>query len=80
MSTFVIVPGAWDRPATLEPLVERLESAGHAVTIVDLPCDVAEATLEQYADAVRAVLPGDLADSNKSPRRTAPERRFDPGT
>ena len=62
MSTFVIVPGAWDRPATLEPLVEPLESAGHAVTIVDLPCDVAEATLEQYADAVRAVLPEDLAD------------------
>lgn len=62
MSTFVIVPGAWDTPATLEPLVEPLESAGHTVTIVDLPCDVAEATLEQYADAVRAVLPDDLAD------------------
>lgn len=62
MSTFVIVPGAWDTPATLEPLIEPLESAGHAVTIVDLPCDDADATLEQYADAVRAVLPEDLAD------------------
>ena len=62
MSTFVIVPGAWDRPATLEPLVEPLQSAGHAVTIVDLPCDDAAATLEHYADAVRAVLPEDLAD------------------
>ncbi len=62
MSTFVIVPGAWDTPATLEPLVEPLESAGHAVTIVDLPCDDAAATLEEYADAVRAVLPDDLAD------------------
>lgn len=62
MSTFVIVPGAWDTPATLEPLVEPLESAGHAVTIVDLPCDDAAATLEQYADAVRAALPDDLAD------------------
>ncbi len=62
MSTFVIVPGAWDRPATLEPLLEPLESAGHAVTVVDLPCEDAAATLEQYADAVRAVLPDDLAD------------------
>jgi pimeloyl-ACP methyl ester carboxylesterase len=62
VSTFVIVPGAWDTPATLEPLVEPLESAGHAVTIVDLPCDDAAATLGQYADAVRAVLPDDLED------------------
>ena len=62
VSTFVIVPGAWDTPATLEPLIEPLESAGHAVTIVDLPCDDAAATLEQYADATRAVLPDDLAD------------------
>jgi pimeloyl-ACP methyl ester carboxylesterase len=62
VSTFVIVPGAWDTPATLEPLLEPLQSAGHAVTIVDLPCDDAAATLEQYADAVRAVLPDDLAD------------------
>ncbi len=62
MSTFVIVPGAWDTPATLDPLIEPLASAGHTVTIVDLPCDDAAATLEQYADAVRAVLPDDLAD------------------
>ena len=62
MSTFVIVPGAWDTPATLEPLVEPLESAGHAVTIVDLPCDVAEATLTDYADAMRAALPVDRSD------------------
>jgi pimeloyl-ACP methyl ester carboxylesterase len=63
VSTFVIVPGAWDTPATLEPLLEPLESAGHAVTIVDLPCDDATATLEHYADAVRAALPDDLADA-----------------
>ncbi|MEX2183383.1 MAG: alpha/beta hydrolase [Chloroflexota bacterium] len=62
MSTFVIVPGAWDTPATLEPLLEPLESGDHAVTIVDLPCDDAAATLEQYADAVRAALPDDPAD------------------
>jgi pimeloyl-ACP methyl ester carboxylesterase len=63
VSTFVIVPGAWDTPATLEPLLEPLESAGHAVIVVDLPCDDAEATLEQYAVAVRAALPEDLADA-----------------
>jgi pimeloyl-ACP methyl ester carboxylesterase len=62
LSVFVIVPGAWDTPATLQPLLEPLESSGHAVTIVDLPCDDAAATLEQYADAVRAALPVDLAD------------------
>lgn len=43
-------------------LLEPLESEGHTVVVVDLPCDDADATLEQYADAVRAVLPGDLAD------------------
>lgn len=62
MSTFVIVPGAWDTPAAMEPIVEPLTSAGHEVVVVDLPCDEAGATLEQYADAVRAVLPDDLAD------------------
>jgi pimeloyl-ACP methyl ester carboxylesterase len=62
MSTFVIVPGAWDRPATVEPVIEPLEVAGHAVVVVDLPCDDAGATLQDYADAVRAVLPDDLAD------------------
>ncbi len=62
MSTFVIVPGAWDTPATMEPLLEPLGSAGHAVIVVDLPCEDADATLQEYADAVRAVLPDDLAD------------------
>jgi pimeloyl-ACP methyl ester carboxylesterase len=62
LSTFVIVPGAWDTPAVMDPLVELLESAGHEAIVVDLPCDEAAATLEQYAEAARAVLPGDLAD------------------
>lgn len=62
MSTFVIVPGAWDTPATMDPLVEPLASAGHAVITVDLPCADARATLEEYAAAVRAVLPDDPAD------------------
>ncbi len=62
MSTFVVVPGAWDTPATMEPLVETLGAAGHAVIVVDLPCEDADATLERYAEAVRAVLPDDLTD------------------
>ena len=62
MATFVIVPGAWDTPATMEPLIEPLASAGHEVTVVDLPCEDAGATLEEYANAARAVLPDDLSD------------------
>ena len=62
MSTFVIVPGAWDTPATLEPLIEPLELTGHAVVVVDLPCEDADANLEEYADAVRAALPDDRVD------------------
>lgn len=61
MSTFVIVPGAWDTPSTMEPVIEPLASAGHDVIVVDLPCGNADATLEEYADAVRAVLPDDLS-------------------
>ncbi len=60
MSTFVIVPGAWDTPSTVGPVIEPLASAGHDVIVVDLPCAQADATLEQYAEAVRAVLPEDL--------------------
>jgi pimeloyl-ACP methyl ester carboxylesterase len=60
MSTFVIVPGAWDTPSTMEPVLEPLNSAGHDAIVVDLPCGIADATLEEYADAVRAVLPDDL--------------------
>ncbi|MGZ8574541.1 MAG: alpha/beta fold hydrolase [Actinomycetota bacterium] len=62
MSTFVVVPGAWDTPSTMEPLVEHLGSAGHTVIVVDLPCEDADATLEEYANAVRAVLPDDPTD------------------
>jgi pimeloyl-ACP methyl ester carboxylesterase len=61
-NTFVIVPGAWDTPAIIEPLRAPLEAAGHTVIVVDLPCEKADATLEQYADAVRSVLPDDLSD------------------
>ncbi|MFC5175356.1 alpha/beta fold hydrolase [Nocardioides taihuensis] len=60
MSTFVIVPGAWDAPASMEPVIGPLEAEGHDVVVVDLPCEKADATLEEYADAVRAVLPDDV--------------------
>jgi pimeloyl-ACP methyl ester carboxylesterase len=60
--TFVIVPGAWDTPAIMDPLLAPLEAAGHSVIVVDLPCDHADATLDQYADAVRTVLPDDVTD------------------
>jgi hypothetical protein len=30
MSTFVIVPGAWDTPSTMDPLVEPLGTAHSA--------------------------------------------------
>ncbi len=62
MSTFVIVPGAWDTPAALRPIIEPLASDGHDVVIVDLPCENADATLHDYAEVVRAALPDDLAD------------------
>jgi pimeloyl-ACP methyl ester carboxylesterase len=60
--TYVIVPGAWDTPAIIEPLLAPLEAAGSAVIVVDLPCEDADATLDHYADAVRTVLPDDLSD------------------
>lgn len=59
-TTFVIVPGAWDTPAIVEPLLAPLETAGHSAIVVDLHCDDPAGTLETYADAVHAVLPEDL--------------------
>ena len=40
----------------------RAAGVGRARGIVDLPCDDAAATLEQYANAVRSVFSDDLAD------------------
>jgi pimeloyl-ACP methyl ester carboxylesterase len=62
MSTFVHVPGAWDTPAVMDPLIGPMKAAGHSVVVVDLPCDDARASLEDYAAAVRAALPDDLGD------------------
>jgi len=63
VSTFVIVPGAWDTPATMDPLLEPLQSAGHAVIVVDLPCDDAAATLCSVVSAGRQYVdPSMLSD------------------
>jgi pimeloyl-ACP methyl ester carboxylesterase len=62
MSKFVIVPGAWDTPATMEPVLEPLRSTGNEVIVIDLPCGNPAANLEEYADAVRAGLPHDLTE------------------
>ena len=62
MSTFVVVPGAWDTPAVMDPLVAPLGATGNVVIVVDLPCDDPDATLEDYAAAVRGALPDDPAD------------------
>lgn len=62
MSTFVIVPGAWDTPAVMDPLLGPLASAGHRAIVVDLPCADGGASLGDYAAAVRPALPGDLDD------------------
>lgn len=62
MSTFVIVHGAWGSPKEMEPVVGPLESAGHSVVVVDLPCTVAESTLEDYGATVENALPDDLND------------------
>ena len=81
MSTFVIVPGAWDTPATLEPVIEPLGSAGHDVVVVDLPCGSPDSSLEEYADAVRAVLPDDPAPSwDDPPRKWERSHAYDAAT
>lgn len=62
MSTFAVVPGAWDTPAVMDPLIGPMASAGHPVIVVDLPCDDARASLEDYAAAARTALSDDLGD------------------
>lgn len=57
-ATFVLVHGAFGSPAELAPTVPFLEARGHRVVNVDLPCERADATLEEYASAVVAAMAG----------------------
>jgi hypothetical protein len=61
-TTFVFVHGAFGSPAELAPTAPCLESAGHRVVNVDLPCEHPDATLEDYADTVVRAM-ADIAGS-----------------
>ena len=57
-TTFVLVHGAFGSPAELAPVVPYLEARGHRVVNVDLPCERAESTLEDYCSAVVRAMEG----------------------
>ena len=57
----VVVPGAWDTPAVMDPLLAPLETTGHAAIVVSLPRGDPDATSEDYAAAVQAAFPDDPA-------------------
>ncbi len=57
-STFVFVHGGFGSPAELAPAVPFLEAHGHHVINVDLPCERAQSTLDDYADAVVQAMAG----------------------
>jgi pimeloyl-ACP methyl ester carboxylesterase len=62
MSTFALVHGAWHGAWCWKKLTPELESKGHRVITMDLPCDDGSATFDDYADVVCAALgdePGD---------------------
>lgn len=57
-TTFVLVHGAFGTPAELAPVVPYLEARGHGVVNVDLPCERAQSTLDDYAEAVIQAMEG----------------------
>ncbi|MCU9847086.1 alpha/beta hydrolase [Defluviimonas sp. WL0024] len=57
-TSFVLVHGGFGSPAELAPVVPYLEARGHRVVNVDLPCERAEATLEDYAATVARAMEG----------------------
>jgi pimeloyl-ACP methyl ester carboxylesterase len=62
MSTFALVHGAWHGAWCWEKLSPELESLGHRVIAMDLPCDDGSATFDDYAEVVCAAItdnPGD---------------------
>ena len=57
-TTFVLVHGAFGSPAELAPTVPYLESKGHRVVNIDLPCERPDATLDDYASTVGRAMKG----------------------
>lgn len=57
-TTFVLVHGAFGSPAELAPIVPFLEGAGHRVINVDLPIEMPDATLEDYASTIARAIAG----------------------
>ncbi len=57
-ATFVFVHGAFGSPAELASAVPYLESRGHRVVNVDLPCERPDATLDDYASTVGRAMEG----------------------
>jgi pimeloyl-ACP methyl ester carboxylesterase len=56
MSTFALVHGSWHGAWCWERLTPELESMGHRVIAMDLPCDDGSASFDDYADVVCAAL------------------------
>jgi pimeloyl-ACP methyl ester carboxylesterase len=54
MATFVLIPGAGSDSWHWHLVAPQLESRGHDVVAVDLPCDDDSAGLDEYADVVVA--------------------------
>jgi pimeloyl-ACP methyl ester carboxylesterase len=54
MATFTLVHGAWHGGWAWDLVRPELESLGHTVATPDLPCDDADAGLEEYARVVPA--------------------------
>lgn len=63
MSTFALVHGAWHGGWCWERLVPELESRGHRVVTMDLPCDDNTASFDDYADTVCTAL-ADVTDDD----------------
>ena len=58
MTTFGLVHGAYHGGSCWELLARELSARGHDTIAMDLPCDVADAGLEEYAAAAISALSG----------------------
>ncbi|OBF97786.1 hypothetical protein A5790_04215 [Mycobacterium sp. 852002-51152_SCH6134967] len=58
MATFALVHGAWHGSWCWEKLTPELESSGHDVVVMDLPCEDPSATFDDYANVVCAAVGG----------------------